>query len=297
MTELLKKQGFKWNDEATLAFDALKQALTTAPVLRMPNFSEMFVVECDASGFGVGAVLMQQNHPIAFMSKGLKGRQLSLSTYDRELLAILLAVRAWRQYLLGRSFLIRTDQRSIKYILDQRMGIESQNNWLHKLVDYSFKVEYKKGIENSAADGLSRREDECSNKGVTLIVPKWLDDAKSMVAQSLYFLKLKDQWRQGTLATEKYKLRNELWFYKGRVLVDANSEFCKKILHDFHSSPAGGHSGYHKTLKKVRAVFWWEGMKHTIKTFIRECDICQRNKQGNTHPAGLLQPLPISDHI
>jgi len=88
-----------WTEVQEQSFSALKKALTSAPVLAMPNFSKPFVIETDASGTGVGAVLMQQGHPLAFLSKSLSPRLQGLSTYEKEYLAILMAVEQWRSYL------------------------------------------------------------------------------------------------------------------------------------------------------------------------------------------------------
>ena len=87
------------------------------PVLALPNFDKTFVIECDASGKGLGPVLMQQGRPIAFHSQALKGRNLALSTYEKELLALVTAIKRWRAYLVGRPFIVRTDQQSFKYLL------------------------------------------------------------------------------------------------------------------------------------------------------------------------------------
>ena len=93
LTDLLKKDGYEWNLEAARSFQALKKALMTAPVLALPNFELQFEVETDASNFGIGAVLQQKGHPIAFISKKLGARWQKLSVYEKELLAIVFAVQ------------------------------------------------------------------------------------------------------------------------------------------------------------------------------------------------------------
>ena len=100
---------------------------------------------------------MQKHQPIAFHSQVLKGTALALSTYEKEFLALISVVRKWRPYLVGRPFIIKTDQQSLKYLLHQRIGTPLQQKWLSKLMGYAFVVEYKKGSENVVADALSRR--------------------------------------------------------------------------------------------------------------------------------------------
>ena len=120
LTALLKKDSFCWSKEAKLAFHQLKEAMVQPPVLTLPNFDKPFVVECDALGKGIGDVLMQQGKPIAYCSKAsqaLKGKNLALSTYEKELLALVIAVKRWRAYLVGRPFIVKTDQQSLKYLL------------------------------------------------------------------------------------------------------------------------------------------------------------------------------------
>lgn len=145
LTELLKKDSFQWSHEAQQAFENLKVALTSAPVLSLPNFNELFIVETDASDVGVGAVLLQHDHPLAYFSKKLSLRMQRASAYVRELYAITEAVKKWRQYLLGRKFLIRTDQKSLRSLLDQVIQIPEQQYYLAKLLGYEHAIVYKPG--------------------------------------------------------------------------------------------------------------------------------------------------------
>jgi hypothetical protein len=100
--------------------------MTTTPTLAMPNFNDSFTIEADASGDGIVAVLSQQGRPIAFMSRALGISKRSWSVYAKEMLAIVEAIRIWRPYLLGRKFIIRTYQKSLKYLLEQRITTPDQ---------------------------------------------------------------------------------------------------------------------------------------------------------------------------
>jgi len=128
LTALLKKEAFRWTEAAEEAFARLKHAMTTTPVLALPDFTKLFVIESDASGVGIGAVLMQEGQPLAFTSKALSPLHLSMSVYDKEMLAIVHVVTKWRPYLIGRRFQIRTDHRSLKYLLEQRISSMEQKN-------------------------------------------------------------------------------------------------------------------------------------------------------------------------
>ena len=143
LMQLLSNERFQWNESTELAFKQLKEALTSPPVLCLPDFSQQFVIECDASGVAIGAVLSQNNKPVAYFSKALKGSVLLLSTYEKEMLAIVKAIQKWRPYLLGRSFLVHTNQKSLKYLLEQRIITPAQTRWLSKILGYDYKIEYK----------------------------------------------------------------------------------------------------------------------------------------------------------
>ncbi|XP_035544590.1 uncharacterized protein LOC118347985 [Juglans regia] len=170
---------------ATNSFNALKAAVTSPSVLALPDFTKAFVIECDACATNIGAVLMQDQRPLAFFSQALKGKNLILSTYEKELLALVLAVKKWRPYLLGSAFVIKTDHHSLKYLLEQKIGTIAQQRWLSKLLGYEFSIEYKQGVENKVADALSRKDqvDEFGElAALSFPTPTWLSELKEAYA-------------------------------------------------------------------------------------------------------------------
>jgi hypothetical protein len=126
LTTLTKKDAFSWTPEATKDFEQLKEVMCKAPVLTTPYFTKTFIVECDASGNGIGVVLMQEGRPLAFKSRPLKGKDLHKPIYEKEMMAILHALNKWHPYLIGRHFKVKTDHDSLKYFLEQRLSSEEQ---------------------------------------------------------------------------------------------------------------------------------------------------------------------------
>jgi hypothetical protein len=134
LTNLLKKNSsFWWTSEHDTTFQCLKTSLSQAHVLSLPNFLKPFVLETDSCDQGVGAVLMQDGHPLVYISKALGPKTRGLSTYEKEYLAILMVVDHWRLYLQHSSFIIHTDQRSLIHLIEQRLHTHCQQKvftWL-----------------------------------------------------------------------------------------------------------------------------------------------------------------------
>jgi hypothetical protein len=158
ITELLKNQTkFIWSPKCEKAFRILKKSLTTAPVLAQPDIEKPFDVYCDASGIGLGCVLMQEGRVIAYASRQLKRHEEHYLTHDLELAAVVHALKIWRHYLLGNTCHIYTDHKSLKYIFTQTELNMRQRRWLELIKDYDLEVHYHPGKANGVADALSRK--------------------------------------------------------------------------------------------------------------------------------------------
>ena len=116
--------------------------MVSAPVLALADFSKTLVIETDAYEVGFGAVLMQESHPIAYLSKALAPRHQALSAYEKEFMAVVKAVEKLRPYLLGRHFIIKTDHFSLKYLMEQKISTSFQGKWLPKLLGYDYEICY-----------------------------------------------------------------------------------------------------------------------------------------------------------
>jgi len=256
LTRLLRKDSFRWDDRAEEAFNLLQITMSTPPVLGLPDFTKPFIIECNVLGEGIGAVLMQTGQPLAYLSQGLKGKNLNLSTYKKELLALVMAIRKWRHYLLGHSFKVRTDQRALKYLLEHRIHTPAQQKWVSKLLGFHFTVEYKKGRENLVADALSRMEwpdtdpkaqqgsevlntdeqptckatDNMSNQAISTLQPSWTRELTNSYAADQQLQQLIQQFQQGELDQKKYQYHKGLIFYKRRIHLGNLEEFQQQVL-------------------------------------------------------------------
>ncbi|XP_074271624.1 uncharacterized protein LOC141595557 [Silene latifolia] len=298
LTQLLRKGEFKWDNSAFRAFQALKTALTSAPVLALPDFNKLFVVETDASNNGIGAVLMQEGHPLAFISKTLSPKWQKLSVYEKELLAIVFAVQKWEQYLTGQKFIIKTDQKSLKWLLQQKISTPFQQFWLSKLMGFDYEIQYRAGKENLAADALSRVS---GSDLMSLTLSDAQTDLSELIQKSyevdIFWHNLVEQLKTDPVSVPAYQLSNGFVLKKGRIVVGPDTSVRERILQWLHSAPQSGHSGRDATTRRVKSLFVWKGMTKDISHFIRNCTICQANKYDQSAYPGLLQPLPIPSEV
>lgn len=188
---------------------------------------------------------------MAYFSKGLSLAARWKSVYERELLAIVLAIQKWRHYLLGRHFVIRTDQQSLHHLMDQRVLAPDQLRLVTKLFRYDFEIQYKPGAANRVDDASSRREEADVATFTAISIPQQLDLDALCQEQS------RDPHCAAVLANVQfdagsapgYSIQNGLLLFKTRLVIPASSPWVLRLLHEFHNSVIGGHSGFLRTYK------------------------------------------------
>jgi transposase InsO family protein len=292
---LLKKGVvFVWTEVTDTAFQVLKDALVSAPVLALPDFTQQFVIDTDACDVGIGAVLSQKGHPLAYVSRALGPRNRSLSVYEKEYLAILLAVQQWRPYLQMGEFVICTDHKSLTHLTDQRLHTDWQKKALTKLMGLQYTVQYKKGIHNGAADALSRKPPESSQLFViSTLKPAWLSSVADSYVSDGHAQHLLQKLALDPKSGDTYTVDQGILRHKGRIYVGADTALHQRLISAFHDSTQGGHSGFPVTYRRIASLFSWPGMKSKIREYVRACHTCQQAKPERLPPAGLLQPLPV----
>nr|CAE02079.2 OSJNBa0074B10.7 [Oryza sativa Japonica Group] len=290
-TLLKKEEKFVWSPQCEKAFQTLKEKLVSSPVLILPDTRKDFIVYCDASRQGLGCVLMQEGHVVAYASRQLWPHEGNYPTHDLELAAVVHALKIWRHYLIGNRCEIYTDHKSLKYIFTQSDLNLRQRRWLELIKDYDVGIHYHPGKANMVADALSRKS-RCNTLGVRGIPPE--------LHQQMEALNLSIVGR-GFLATLEAK----------PTLVDQIHETQKNdpdmhgILKNMKQSKAAGFTeDEHGTLWNgivtkmyldLKGKYWWVSMKREIAEFVALCDVCQRVKAEHQRPAGLLQPLQVPE--
>jgi transposase InsO family protein len=310
LTNLTKKDvKWDWTAKCQEAFEHIKECLTTAPLLKMPDPSRPFEVVADASKTAVGAVLMQDHHPICYASRKFIPAELNYSVTDQEALASVHAVQIWRCYLEGTHFSLVTDHCPLTYLKTQPQLSRRQARWSEILEQFDFTWEYRPGRKN-VADPLSRipespemqvahRKNKLAICGIFATRRKCksaqLDE--KVEADSLAERIQKAYENEPRLEEMKEQqhlhCKEGLWMREHQVFVptDLREEICQLA----HDHPSAGHFGQTKTLDLVQRYYWWPGMRREVELYVDTCLVCQQAKYSRQKPAGLLQPLHIPE--
>jgi len=289
-----KNTKFVWTDSCQVAFETLKQTFTEAPVLKIPNPERKFYVETDASNFAMGAVLSQKDeneklHPCAFISKAFKNAELRYTIYDRELLAVVFALKEWRHYLMSAKepFTIYTDHINLKFPRKPQELSPRQIRWNEFLSKFNYKIIYRKGSENKKADLLSRRPDL-----IVAAITSSIDHNSIIDSINEYYSKdaeaeeIIKKIKEGNYV-DKYHYTNNVLYLNNLIYVPDGLR--KKIIQNYHSSPAAGHFGINKTKELIKRNYFWKTMNQDIEDFVKHCDVCARMKNSTHPPYGLVE--------
>nr|GEV95031.1 putative reverse transcriptase domain-containing protein [Tanacetum cinerariifolium] len=267
MTKLTKKKvKFDLGDKQEATFQIIKQKLCSAPILALPNGSEEFVVYCDASIKGLGAVLMQREKVIAYGSRKLKVYEKNYTTHDLELGAVVFALKIWRHYLYGLKCTVFTDHKSLQHILDQKESNMRQRRWLKLLSDYDCEICYHPG----KADTEAVKPKNLKSEDVGGMLIENSKDPEKPRKEKL------EPRADGTLC-----LNNRSW-------LPCYGELRTLIMHELHKSKYSVHSGFDKMYQDMKLLYWWPNMKADIATYVSKYLMYLRVKAEHQKPSGLL---------
>ncbi|GJV31725.1 putative nucleotidyltransferase, ribonuclease H [Tanacetum coccineum] len=281
MTKLTQKSvKFDWGEKEEAAFQTLKQKLCSAPIFVLPEGRENFVVYCDASHKGLGAVLMQKERVIAYASRQLKIHEKNYTTRDLELGAVVFALKMWRRYLYGMKCVVFTDHKILQHILDQKELNMRQRRWLELLSDYDYEIHYHPRKVNVVADALSRKE---------RIKPLRVRSLVMTVCLNLPVEILKAQNEAGK--KENYGTEDLCGIIKklesradgtlclnGRSWIPNLGNLRELIMHESHKSKYLIHQGSDKMYQDLKKLYWWPNMKAEIATYVGKCLTCAKVK-------------------
>jgi hypothetical protein len=245
----------------------LKDKLTHAPLLQLPDFNKTFELECDASEIGLSGVLLQERKPVAYFSEKLSGPILNYSTYDKELYAL---VRC-----------LHSDHESLKHIRSQGKLNHKHAKWVEFIESFPYVIKHKKGKENVIADALSRRQLDYKIFGLETIKDQYVHDAdfKDVLLHC-----------QDGKTWNKFVFNDGFVFRANKLCIPASS-IRLLLLQEAHEGGLMGHFGVKKTEDILVAHFFWPKMRRDVVRFVAHCTTCQKAK-SRLNPHGLYMPVP-----
>ncbi|GKB14609.1 putative reverse transcriptase domain-containing protein [Tanacetum coccineum] len=248
--------------EQESSFQLLKQKLYKALILALPEGNDNFVVYCDASLQGLGAVLMQREKVIAYASRQLKPHEENYTTHDLELGAVIFTLKIWRHYLYGTKCIVFTDHKSLQHILHQKELNMRQRRWLELLADYDCEICYHPGKANVVADALTQNE--------------------ALKEGNVKNENLRGMDRSFEIRPDGTRcIKNQSWLPLFGSLRDL-------IMHESHKSKYSIHPGSDKMYHDIKKLYWWPNMKAIIAEYVSKCLTCSRVKAECQKPSGLL---------
>jgi hypothetical protein len=286
--DLMKKGiSFYWSAAQDQAFQTLIDKLTHAPLLQLLNFGKNFELECDASGIGIGGVLLQEGKPVTYFSEKFSEPSLNYPTYDKELYALVHVLETWQHYLWPKEFVIHSDHESLKHIRGQPKLNKRHAKWVEFIETFPYIIKHKKGKDNVIADALSRCYTMLSQLDHKFF---GLESIKELYATDFDFKDAYENCREGR-TWNKYVLHDGLLYRASKLCVTAS--FVRFLfLQEAHGGGLMGHFRVKKTEDVLAAQFFWPKMRHDMERYMSQCITCNKAKSRlNSH--GLYMPLLV----
>ncbi|GKD81729.1 putative reverse transcriptase domain-containing protein [Tanacetum coccineum] len=241
--------------------------------MSLPEGSKDFIVYCNASIKGLGAVLMQREKVLPYASRQLKIHEKNYTTHDLELGAVVFSLKLWRHYLYRTKCTVFTDHKSLQHILNLKELNMRQRRWLELLSDYDCEIRYHPGKANVVADALSRKEREpplrnIKNEDVGGMLVENSKDPEKFRTEKL------EPHADGTLC------------FNGRSWLPCYGYLRTVIMHESHKSKYSIHSGCDKMYQDIKKLYWWPNMKANIATYVSKCLTCAKAEVGEVQLTG-----------
>lgn len=206
----------------------LKHALVQAPVLAIPDFNKLFVLETDACDTGFRVVSMQEGHPVAYLRKPVCEKNKGMLTYEKECMAVILAVDKWRSYLQHQEFVIKIYHRSLLFLTEQRAHTKLQHKALLKLMDLQFRIQYKQGTANVAVDALSRCTPVLTILALSTCTPAWISNLVEGYQDDQQAVKILEKLALTKYDEHGYSLVDGVIRHQGRIWI-GNNELAQQL--------------------------------------------------------------------
>jgi hypothetical protein len=302
-----------WTPLQHRAFESLKATFSSAPVLSIPDITHPFSIMTDTSLLTAGAILLQEDtnidlHLCAYFSKTFIATEQNYDIYDRELLAVILTLSEWKQYLQGTTHLVTiiTDHKNLSYIKDPHKLSRQQAQWALFLQDFDIVWKVLPGTKMAPADALSRRDyvDTSLDNADTSIVPSpaiinALDLSlahhiqSSSASDPLVLRAIQNLSEETTLfpcsTLANWTFENGNLYYKHYLYIPPAAR--SSLLHSIYSSLLTGHLGQFRTKAIIERGFWWPSLSTFVNSFVASCAVCQQNKVHNHPGTPLLNPI------
>jgi hypothetical protein len=279
----LQKKGIKftWTSKCEERFQELKYLFTHAPMLKIGDPENDFLMCTDAWKEGLRGFLMQEGRVIFYVSRKLNEHEINYVTHDLELAAIVHALKMWRHYLLGRKFVFMTDHFGLRHMFDQPKLNARKSRWMSLLSEFDFKIKQIKGKENKVVDSLSRSIKMIHLAVISTCEIDVMERVKNAQETDTFFKTMTSYLRQAPtgIKYEGYQMLKEgLLTYRNRLYVPNCDNLKRFIMDELHKRPYTRHPGYQKMITVTRKQFYWPGLKKDIANYLVKCLECEQVK-------------------